>query len=324
MIKTDVIIVGGGPAGAACAWRLQQDHVNCLVLDQHSFPRFKPCAGWITPEVLQDLQIDTSDYPYGLTAYTSFILSIKGIQLKLPVKQYAIRRYEFDNWLLQRANVPFQEHHIKTILQADNGYIIDGEFCSEYLVGAGGTHCPVSQTFFETSRPRAKDSLVVAMEEEFPYAYSDENCRLWFFENNLPGYTWYVPKANGYVNIGVGGKAEQLKGNGDTLKNHWNLLVEKLDRMGLIRDHLYKPGGHSYYLRQNRPVLKKHNAYIVGDAAGMATLDMGEGIGPAIKSGLLAAEAILNHSDYSPAAISKHSLRSLLRPDFILSPFKWI
>ncbi|MCK4821330.1 FAD-dependent oxidoreductase, partial [bacterium] len=50
MINTDVIIVGGGPAGATCAWRLRQSNIRCIILDKQRFPRTKICAGWITPE----------------------------------------------------------------------------------------------------------------------------------------------------------------------------------------------------------------------------------------------------------------------------------
>jgi flavin-dependent dehydrogenase len=53
--SADVIIVGGGPAGSSCAWSLKRQGVDCLVLDKEPFPRGKPCAGWITPEVVEDL-----------------------------------------------------------------------------------------------------------------------------------------------------------------------------------------------------------------------------------------------------------------------------
>jgi menaquinone-9 beta-reductase len=130
-------------------------------------------------------------------------------------------------------------------------------------------------------------------------------------ENGLPGYAWYVPKANGYVNIGVGGKAEQLKKKGDTLKNHWNLLVEKLEKLRLIQGHVYNPVGHSYYLRGKNPVVSSGNAYIIGDAVGLATRDMGEGIGPAIQSGILAADAIHQNISYTWDSIPKYSFPSI-------------
>ena len=169
-------------------------------------------------------------------------------------------------------------------------------------------------------RPKPAETLIVAQEEEFLYPHASEDCQLWFLENHLPGYAWYVPKANGYVNVGVGGKADELNANGDSLKNHWNHLVEKLDRLGLVRDHTYHPSAHSYYLRQRPPKIRQDNAFLAGDSAGLATLDMGEGISAAIKSGLLVADAILNGVEYSTDSIPKLSLfphvllESLLHP----------
>jgi len=307
MIETDVIIVGGGPGGSACAWRLRQNNIHCLILDSQRFPRFKPCAGWITPEIVKEIDLANAGYPYGFSTYTSSTVYIRGLKLKLPSYQHAIRRYEFDDWLLKRAGAPVYEHAVKAITRDGDSYVVDGEYCARYLVGAGGTHCPVYRTLFKPDGPRAKEKLVVAQEEEFPYPYTDAALRLWFFENHLPGYAWYVPKVNGYLNVGVGGFEEKLKANGDSLKNHWNHLVEKLERMGLVRDHEYKPSGHSYFVRQRLPEIRRENAFLVGDAAGLATLDLGEGISPAIRSGLLAAEAIAHGTDYSVDSIPKYS-----------------
>jgi menaquinone-9 beta-reductase len=312
MIQTEVLIVGGGPAGSSCAWRLEQKGISCIVLDQAEFPRFKPCAGWITPEVLRELQPDIQDYPYGLTAFTKFDISIYGIHFRLRTKQYSIRRYEFDHWLLQRSRAKVHSHRVKEITQEKDGFTIDGMFSARYLIGAGGTHCPVYHTLFKPHQPNPKTTLIVAQEEEFRYDYSDDRCRLWFFDNRLPGYSWYVPKEDGYVNVGVGGSAAQLKTNKDTLKNHWHLLVKMLQEGGLIRDHLYKPSGHSYYLREKSPEIKRGNAFLVGDAVGLATLDMGEGIGPAIQSGILAADAIIHGGAYRLDTIPRYSFPSLI------------
>ena len=312
MIKTDVLIIGGGPAGSSCARRLKQDHIKSIVLDKAKFPRFKPCAGWVTPQVLRWVGAEMDSYPHGLTEFTSFDVSLNGLSFKLKTHQYSIRRFEFDDWLLQLAEPEYYLHEVREIRQENGEYVVDGCYSAPYLVGAGGTHCPVYQTFFSQASPKGASALIVAQEEEFLYDYKDARCKLWFFENSLPGYAWYVPKKDGYVNVGVGGFAGQLKKRKDTLKRHWNLLVSQLEKDGLIYDHIYKPSGHSYFLRQKLTEIRKGNAFVVGDALGLATLDMGEGIGPAIRSGQLAAEAIIKGTDYSVASIPRYSVPSLV------------
>ena len=333
MQRTEVLIVGGGPAGASCAWRLRQHGVDCLILDRQRFPRAKLCAGWITPQVVRDLGLIPAEYPGGFTTLRGLgIPLIRGLPFWPPTTQYAIRRWEFDDWLLRRAGAPVHVHKVDNIARVGGAYVVDGVYTTKYLVGAGGTRCPVYRTLFREASPRDGGSLIVTLEQEFPYPHAavtgetggaatsdardpavtgeifESRSRLWFLQHGLPGYAWYVPKAGGIVNVGIGGNAETLRARGDRLKRHWRLLVKKLDRLGLVRGHAYRPRGYAYYMRQARPEVRRDNALIAGDAAGLATLDMGEGIGPAIRSGLLAAEAILNDSDYDIRAIPRFSL----------------
>jgi flavin-dependent dehydrogenase len=301
-----VIIIGGGPAGAVCAWKLVQAGVDCLVLDKKLFPRSKTCAGWITPQVLQKLQINAGDYPHGLTTFPFLKIFLKGFPIIRPGRQYAIRRVEFDHWLLKRSGAPVIPHEVKKITLVDRGYSIDGKYSAEFLVGAGGTHCPVYHTFF-SNKPRT-GAQIVALEEEFPADWTDGSCRLWFFENGLPGYAWYVPKVGGYLNIGVGGSAVVLKEKGSNIQDHWEYLVKSLQEKGLVSERDFHPEGYVYYLRGSQDQFQRGNIFLVGDSIGLATLDMGEGIGPAIQSGLNAAESILGRKEYSISDIHKYSL----------------
>ncbi|MCF7801784.1 MAG: NAD(P)/FAD-dependent oxidoreductase [Candidatus Marinimicrobia bacterium] len=311
--RTDVLIVGGGPAGAACAGVLKQNGVDCLVLDKAPFPRSKPCAGWITPEMFRELNLSPTDYPHGLTTFRSFRIAFPRAKFKLPVRQYAIRRYEFDEWLLRRSGVSVVNHEVKTIVARSGGYEIDGKFWGNYLVGAGGTHCPVYRTFFHSDSPRAADALIIAQEDEFPYQTTDQQCRLWFFENDLPGYAWFVPKTDGYVNFGIGGLAGSLRQKGETLKPHWDLLQQQLEEAGLLRHYTRRPVGHYYYRRTRPQNVRYENAFLAGDAASLATYDMGEGIRAAIMSGQRVAQAIVQESDYDLTTIPKYSLPSLVK-----------
>lgn len=190
--------------------------------------------------------------------------------------------------------------------------MVDGEFSARYLIGAGGTYCPVKRALFADVHPANTGTLIIAQEEEIEYPGASSTCHLWYMQNGLPGYAWYFPKSNGLVNIGVGGSASGLMKNHDNLKRHWQLLVEKLYTLNLVRGVEFHPFGHSYFLRSRSPVLRYGNAFLVGDALGLATLDMGEGISPSIRSGLNAANAIIHGTEYTLNGISRYSFPDLL------------
>ena len=309
-MKTDVIIVGGGPAGSTCAWTLRKLGIDCIILDKAVFPREKLCAGWITPQVVRLLEM--TDYPHGLTTFKRFRIRFRGKRMPLRTHQYAICRKEFDHWLLRRADVPTFTRTVRKINRGHDHWSIDEEFSCEFLVGAGGTHCPVCHHVFEHINPRPREHLIAAMEDEFQYDHTDPNCYLWFCENGLPGYSWYVPKAGGVVNVGVGGLLSRLKARNSNIAHHWQCLTGKLDELGLVRDHNFAKRGHNYFLRHNAKRVWYENACLIGDAAGLATRDLGEGIGPAVRSGILAAQAIANHQPLSYDTIPRYSLPRMI------------
>jgi flavin-dependent dehydrogenase len=304
MEKYDVIIVGGGPAGSSCAWKLIQAGVNVMVIDAQTFPRLKLCAGWITPEVVEDLEIDIDSYPHSFLTFDALQIHLRGIHFSMQNVQHSIRRVEFDDWLLKRSGAPVTTHNVRQIRHDGDEYIIDDRWRCKYLIGAGGTKCPVYRELFRAINPRARELQAVALEEEFPYTEIQSDCSLWFFEKGFPGYSWYVPKKNGWLNIGIGGMASQLKARQEDIKSHWQNLINRLEKEGLVQNHSYNPKGYSYYLRDNVTTVQNGNAFIIGDAAGLATRDLCEGIGPAVESGMLAAEAILNKREYSVESIA--------------------
>ena len=310
MVHSHVIIVGGGPAGASCAWKLRQHGVECLILEKAEFPRPKLCAGWITPEVLNDLQIKSADYPYTLQRLQQLQVYLGGSKFSMQSGQYAIRRIEFDEWLQRRTGVPVHTHTIKQIRKDADLYILDERYSCNFLVGAGGSSCPVYRNLFKAKHPRAKKRQVVTLEQEFPYPVQDSHCHLWFFQNRLPGYAWYVPKGDAYVNVGIGGFVDILKGRGTSITQHWQWFVEELKRRSLVDRYQFKPGGYTYFTRGRRDAVQQGRTFLIGDAAGLATRDLAEGIGPAIQSGILAAEAIISGRPFSLKSINKYSLFS--------------
>ena len=83
--------------------------------------------------------------------------------------------------------------------------------------------------------------------------------------------------------------------------------MECLLAKAFVRNAPYRPTGYSYYLRGNVDTVQVGNAFIVGDAAGLATRDLCEGIGPAVRSGQLAADSIISGQEYCLENVVRYS-----------------
>ena len=116
-----------------------------------------------------------------------------------------------------------------------------------------------------------------------------------------------MPKARGWLNVGVGGMAARIKQRGEDIRLHWQHLAAQLERQfGLALPE--EPSGYSYYVRGPVSHGRIGNAFLTGDAAGLATRDLCEGIAPAIRSGQRAADAILHGAAYDLAEFTGASL----------------
>ena len=298
MITCDVLIAGGGPAGSACAWKLRRAGIDVLVIDKASFPRDKVCAGWITPAVVRELDIDTDDYRRGRTfqPITGFRVGVIGnadsIEVPYPDPvSFGIRRCEFDHYLLERADARLLLGTPVTSIRRDSGrWVVNGTISSSLLIGAGGHFCPVARQMNGRSRPAA---LVAAQEAEFAidgddaWPVSGEIPELYFCRD-LQGYGWCFRK-QGYVNVGFG------RFDARKLPEATSAFVEYLKSHGRIPPRAsWQWRGHAYLVSEGacrKPV--DDGVMLVGDAAGIADPRSGEGILPAIASGLAAASTIL-------------------------------
>ncbi|MGH9387220.1 MAG: NAD(P)/FAD-dependent oxidoreductase [Vicinamibacterales bacterium] len=312
----DVAIVGGGPAGSTCAWKLRQAGMKVVVVDRAVFPRDKVCAGWITPQVMADLELDEDDYRHGrrFQAFTGFRVGVIGAARDIdtiygqPIS-VGIRRCEFDHYLLERSGARLQLGNAVSSLRRDGGvWTINDALRAPMLVGAGGHFCPVSQ--FLNGSPRAPQ-LVAAQEGEFPIdsdarstAAAPELPEL-FFSRDLKGYGWCVRKQD-YVNVGFG----HLSDRG--VRESSAEFASFLHKRGRIPSQwMSRWRGHAYLLSipPHRKVIDD-GVLLAGDAAGLAYPQSGEGIRPAIESGLMAAETILEaHEAYSQAAFESYDAR---------------
>ena len=307
----DVLIIGGGPAGSTCARNLTRAGLNVLVIDKKTFPRDKTCAGWITPQVIQTLQLDVEEYARGrvfqpITAFQVGVLGRPGVRVdfRQPVS-YGIRRFEFDEYLLNRAETSTRlGETVKSIERTDSGWLINGEISARMLVGAGGHFCPVARILREKTQGHVP--LVTAVEAEFPIGALSEQVetdghvpRLYFCPD-LGGYGWCVRKQD-HLNIGIG-----LVDSRETSASLPGLLESLRQEHAFTGEVPSRFHGHAYLLHAGgQPQLVDDGVVLIGDAAGLAYPQSGEGIRPAVESGVLAARTILAAAgDYSTSNLS--------------------
>jgi flavin-dependent dehydrogenase len=245
MTSCDVLIVGGGPAGSTCAWKLREYGLDVLVLDKKMFPRDKPCAGWITPAVVDELHLDLNDYRQErvLEPITGFGTSLMGkaeviTTYDRPIS-YGIRRCEFDHYLLQRSGARLQlGSPLKTLEKKAGDWIVNGEIRTPLLIGAGGHFCPVARHL--GAKPGSSELAVAAQEVEF--AMDDQQLREYpvtpgipylYFCDDLRGYGWYYRKGS-YLNVGLGREDDEQ------LSEHVKTFCEVLKQHGKIPDHAHE------------------------------------------------------------------------------------
>lgn len=318
----DALIVGGGPAGSTCARELVRAGLDVVVMDKHVFPRDKVCAGWITPPVVQALRLDRTDYAQGrvMQAIRGFRTGMIDSETEVETRydeaaSFGIRRCEFDHYLLQRSQARLKlGEPLKTIERDGGDWLVNGELRTPLVVGAGGHFCPVARKLGGHS---GRAEIVVAAQEiEFPlprhergaYRVDDEVVQFHFCAD-LKGYGWCFAKG-GYLNIGLG------REDSHKLPEHVGEFCRWLQQRGIIPGSL--PGkfnGHAYLLYpESRRPLTADGALLIGDAAGLAYPRSGEGIRPAVESGLMAAAAIIEAAgDYRQDSLARYASRLTAR-----------
>ncbi|WP_394131086.1 NAD(P)/FAD-dependent oxidoreductase [Marinobacter nauticus] len=312
----DIIIVGAGPAGSPLARALEDSGKRVLIIDKQTFPRDKTCAGWVTPAVMASLDIDPGKYSVGRTLQPirRFRIGMMGQSAVEndhgDIVSYGIRRCEFDAYLLDRANCEKQlATPVKSIDRNNGNWVINDQWQAPLLVGAGGHFCPVARLLGDG--PGKHETVVAAKEVEFEMTPEQarvceargDTPELWFCRD-LKGYAWVFRKGS-YLNIGLG------REDNHRLSDHLEAFVEEMKQSGRLPSDL--PGrfkGHAYllYAHANRPLVDD-GVLLIGDAAGLAYTQSGEGIRPAIESALMAANVIKSATDYSALSLQSYGER---------------
>ncbi|HHM04916.1 MAG TPA: NAD(P)/FAD-dependent oxidoreductase [Gammaproteobacteria bacterium] len=311
----DALIVGGGPAGSTCARQLCQAGLDVVVMDKHRFPRDKVCAGWITPGLVDELDLNVADYQRGrvwqpIKNFRTGLIDGPAVFTAYDqVVSYGILRRQFDDYLLRRAGARLRlGEAVKTLQRQGNDWIVNGVVRTPLLIGAGGHFCPVARRL--GAGPGRDEPIIAAQEVEFPLSPAQAaRCGAagdtpeLYFCHDLKGYGWCFRKGD-YLNIGLG------REDSHQLPRHVAAFLGFLVQRGTVPDDASQHfKGHAYLLytqRRPRPLVAD-GALLIGDAAGLAHPQSGEGIRPAVQSALIAAAAVAAaRGDYRRARLAAY------------------
>jgi len=334
-LTTEVLVVGGGPAGAAAGYWLATHGHDVTIVERRTFPRDKTCGDALTPRAVH--QLDDMGLADGLShfhRYDGLRVTGMGRSLELPWPShpvypqhgYVVRRRQLDTMVAEHAQAAgarvLQGHEALqpvvdrgfvrgATVQAESGTPFD--IAARYVVVADGANSRFGRALgtFRSREwpygtairtywpsPRHAEAMI-----ESALDLRDRN------DNPLPGYGWVFPEGDGTVNIGVGllstfrdfknvNTTHLLDAYAHQVADRWEIDPASPDdspASGRI------PMGGSVGPTAGPTYL------VIGDAAGSVNPFNGEGIDYAYETGRMAAQVLHEALDANdPSALQRY------------------
>ncbi len=334
--KTDIVVVGAGPAGSAAAIEARRVGLDVVVIDKAVFPRSKCCGDGLTTSALRQLEelgFDPTSVPSWTRIDDVVIISPAGRPRTYPLPRSdgtfaaVARRSELDHQLVllaRRAGAEVLEGHELVELDQDQhsvtlGVNHEGRRCTiraRFAIAADGMWSPTRKLlgigperyrgdwhafrqYFQGVSPEAQDRLIV-----------------WFEPDLLPGYAWSFPLADGRANVGFG----IVRGEGGSriqnMKSLWAELLTRphiRSRLGADAEAEEPHRAWPIPARLGHLPLALGRLLFTGDAAAITDPMSGEGIGQAIESGRMAVDAVVTEGIDHPTAVRDRYQNDLRR-----------
>lgn len=316
--RCDVLVVGAGPAGSAAALTLARAGLEVVLVDQHAFPRDKVCGDGLIPDAHAALRkLGLLDVVMARAQRSTHVGCIgpRGGRIDVPGTLAVLPRRELDE-IVCRAAVAAGARMVapaRFVAPLEAGGRVIGarlqhgeaerEITATWLVLASGAVPQALLAAGMSDRPTPSGVALRGYLKNEAVRGIDKLEVVWHRALS-PGYGWIFPARDGVYNIGVGiVDSHDQRRNGKLVKRAGNLrdVFDAFTRVHEPARALLQGGTWVAPLkgaplrctlegaRWSRPGL-----LVAGEAAGSTYSFTGEGIGKALETGMLAAEAIAN------------------------------
>ncbi len=324
-LTTPVVIIGAGPAGCGTSIYLTKAGIPHIILEKESFPRDKVCGDACSgktahvlrkanPEWLHEIfrQEDKFTPSHGIV-----FVAPNGKALDVPFGNnlrpgetapgWTTPRLVFDNFLFSKLDpalaTVYQKASVKKIERNEEGMVVHFEqngtsyvVQASLLVGADGDKGIVRKTLINDNSSEKTYAVGLRAYYKGVQGLNQNNfIELHFLPEVLPGYFWIFPLPNGMANVGVGILSEQIRKKKINLREQMLKAIEQNPSIS----HRFKGAtlegkiqGWGLPMGMERQPVSGDHYMLTGDSASLIDPFSGEGIGNALYSGMLAAEAI--------------------------------
>ena len=332
MMNPDVLVVGGGPGGAAAGFWLAQRGVSVLVAEKKEYPREKACGDGLTPRAIKQLVDMGFDFEghhriIGLRAYAG------DTRLEMPWPEHSI--YPAWGAVVRRSDLDMEvaalaEKQGAVVATGTEAFPVaeDGSL-SEVILKRNGEEeriRPKMVVVADGSLSRFGRKLGMERRKDYPYGlavrgyWRSPNSDDSYLESQLdirdregramPGYGWVFPLGDGEINIGAGAissfqgwkdfnTSRLIEAYVAQLPDYWGITDASLVR---------KPIGGKLPMALSVGPRFGRNWVAVGDSIGAVNPFNGEGIDYAYETARLAADFVVDSlATGDPAVLQGYS-----------------
>ena len=309
-LTTDVVIVGLGPAGSAAAIELRRAGRSVVAIDKAVFPRDKCCGDGLTTLGLRELEhlgLDRATIPDWFEVDGAAIRSPSGREVFVPLPgtgTYAAvaPRLQLDDALVRIARDLGADirdgHGFERLDQHDDHVTVFAdrlEIEARYIVAADGMWSPVRKSTGANEPGYLGEWHGFRQYARNVTGPASKQLYVWFEPDLVPGYAWSFPLPGGRVNIGFGVLRDGTRRVQD-MKQLWVDLLSRPHIVDALGGGFELEDRHTAWpipARVDEATLTAGRVLFTGDAAMATDVMTGEGIGQALLTGRLAAEAII-------------------------------